>query len=160
MASLALPGFRSGKSSPCCISRISLTMSFSHLARTGMVHRSALVTLGKVPRVHSFTALISPSLSASRKVHTSTAVAKPHTPTSSINTADSSPSTTTPLTAMAMQGSNQLSLETPKNGAGEYFGSSKWRGSDSLRWLGCSAWWLEKHSGAHIASLNRLRWRR
>ncbi|KAJ9105164.1 hypothetical protein QFC19_003624 [Naganishia cerealis] len=52
-----------------------------------------------------------------RNVHTTATAAKPHTPTSSINTADSSPSTTTPLTALAMQGSNQLSLETPKNGA-------------------------------------------
>ncbi|KAJ9106184.1 hypothetical protein QFC21_001328 [Naganishia friedmannii] len=52
-----------------------------------------------------------------RNVHTTTAVAKPHTPTASLQPSDASPSTTTPLTAMAMQGSNQLSLETPQNGA-------------------------------------------
>ncbi|KAJ9124144.1 hypothetical protein QFC22_000941 [Naganishia vaughanmartiniae] len=80
MASLALPGFRSIRSSS--IARRTAIASFS-----------------------------------SRNVHTSTSVAKPHTPTASLQPSDSSPSTTTPLTAMAMQGSNQLSLETPQNGA-------------------------------------------
>lgn len=95
-----------------------------------MVHRSALASLGMSLPSHRVTRS-DPALSptASRKVHTSTAVAKPHTPTASINTADSSPSTTTPITAMAMQGSNQLSLETPKNGAGECRTKSiEWRG--------------------------------
>ena len=52
---------------------------------------------------------------------TSTAIARlPSTPTSAIHTRDSSPSTSLNMTAIAMQGSNQLSLETPKNGAGGY----------------------------------------
>ena len=44
----------------------------------------------------------------------------PHVPRSAINTTDPSPSTSTPMTALAMSGSNQLSLETPKNGAGQF----------------------------------------
>ncbi|KAJ9112120.1 hypothetical protein QFC20_002301 [Naganishia adeliensis] len=78
----------------------SLVLPGFRSARSGMVHKTALASL------------------ASRKVHTSTAVAKPHTPTANLMPSDSTPSTTTPLTAMAMQGSNQLSLETPQNGAG------------------------------------------
>ena len=51
---------------------------------------------------------------------TNTAVAlRPNTPSASINTADSTPSTTNPVTRIAQQGSNQLSLETPRNGAGK-----------------------------------------
>jgi hypothetical protein len=55
---------------------------------------------------------------------TNTAIAlRPNTPSASINTADSSPSTTNPVTRIAQQGSNQLSLETPRNGAGKLHGS-------------------------------------
>jgi len=51
---------------------------------------------------------------------TNTAIAlRPNTPSASINTADSTPSTTNPVTRIAQQGSNQLSLETPRNGAGK-----------------------------------------
>lgn len=50
-----------------------------------------------------------------------TAIAmKPATPSASIQTRDMNPSTSTPMTALAQQGSNQLSLETPRNGAGEW----------------------------------------
>jgi hypothetical protein len=55
---------------------------------------------------------------------TNTAIAlRPNTPSASINTADSTPSTTNPVTRIAQQGSNQLSLETPRNGAGKLFES-------------------------------------
>ncbi|RSH93313.1 NADH dehydrogenase Fe-S protein subunit 7 ndufs7 [Saitozyma podzolica] len=61
-------------------------------------------------------ASILPGLRAARPL-SSTALALRQTPSSSINTSDSSPSTTTPVTALAQRGSNQLSLETPRNGA-------------------------------------------
>jgi hypothetical protein len=55
-----------------------------------------------------------------RALHSSPVAFKPHTPTSAINSSDYNPSTTTPKTAIAQQGSNQLSLETPANGAGQF----------------------------------------
>jgi hypothetical protein len=58
------------------------------------------------------------TLSAARPL-SSTALALRQTPSASLNASDSSPSTTTPVTALAQRGSNQLSLETPRNGAGE-----------------------------------------
>jgi NADH dehydrogenase (ubiquinone) Fe-S protein 7 len=51
-------------------------------------------------------------------LYTSQIAQKPHTPTSALNSSDSSPSTTTNKMALAQAGSNQLSLETPQNGAG------------------------------------------
>ncbi|KAG7528035.1 hypothetical protein FFLO_06455 [Filobasidium floriforme] len=54
---------------------------------------------------------------AARSFYTSQIAQKPHTPTSAVNSADSSPSTTTNQMALAQAGSNQLSLETPQNGA-------------------------------------------
>lgn len=60
------------------------------------------------------------SLVASRRSLSSTStLMKPSTPTASINTNDSSPSTPEgmPITTRAQQGSNQLSLETPRNSA-------------------------------------------
>lgn len=53
----------------------------------------------------------------SRSIHSTPTPLKPQTPTSSLNSSDYTPSTTTPKTAIAQQGSNQLSLETPRNGA-------------------------------------------
>ncbi|WVW86936.1 NADH dehydrogenase [ubiquinone] iron-sulfur protein 7, mitochondrial [Kwoniella bestiolae CBS 10118] len=58
-----------------------------------------------------------PALAIGRPISNSAIALRPNTPTSSLNTADSSPSTTTPATAIAQRGSNQLSLETPRNGA-------------------------------------------
>ncbi|KAK6908462.1 NADH dehydrogenase [ubiquinone] iron-sulfur protein 7, mitochondrial [Kwoniella mangroviensis CBS 8507] len=58
-----------------------------------------------------------PAFAIARPISNTAIALRPNTPTSSINTADSSPSTTTPATAIAQRGSNQLSLETPRNGA-------------------------------------------
>nr|XP_031857712.1 NADH dehydrogenase [ubiquinone] iron-sulfur protein 7, mitochondrial [Kwoniella shandongensis]KAA5524784.1 NADH dehydrogenase [ubiquinone] iron-sulfur protein 7, mitochondrial [Kwoniella shandongensis] len=58
-----------------------------------------------------------PAFAIARPISNTAIALRPNTPTSSLNSADSSPSTTTPLTAIAQAGSNQLSLETPRNGA-------------------------------------------
>jgi hypothetical protein len=50
-----------------------------------------------------------------------TAIALRHTPQAMMNTTDTNPSTEMPATRIAQQGSNQLSLETPRNGAGKCF---------------------------------------
>ena len=55
-----------------------------------------------------------------RSFYTSQIAQKPHTPSAAINSSDYSPSTTTNKMALAQQGSNQLSLETPQNGAGAF----------------------------------------
>lgn len=61
---------------------------------------------------------------------TNTAIAlRPATPTPSIQTRDFNPSTSMHATAVAQQGSNQLSLETPRNGAGAFvFHARTWMG--------------------------------
>ncbi|CAD6577068.1 MAG: NADH dehydrogenase Fe-S protein subunit 7 ndufs7, partial [Tremellales sp. Tagirdzhanova-0007] len=64
-----------------------------------------------------------PVLAIARPLSSTASALVPHVPRSAINTTDPSPSTSTPMTALAMSGSNQLSLETPKNGA-EYVLSS------------------------------------
>ncbi|ODN78671.1 NADH dehydrogenase [ubiquinone] iron-sulfur protein 7, mitochondrial [Cryptococcus amylolentus CBS 6039] len=58
-----------------------------------------------------------PALAITRPLSNTAIALRPSTPTSSINTYDHSPSTTLPETTIAQQGSNQLSLETPRNGA-------------------------------------------
>ncbi|WVO13892.1 NADH dehydrogenase [ubiquinone] iron-sulfur protein 7, mitochondrial [Cryptococcus depauperatus] len=63
------------------------------------------------------TAPIRPSLAFVRPISSTVIALRNQTPTSSINTYDSNPSTTLPDTTIAQQGSNQLSLETPRNGA-------------------------------------------
>nr|ODN95650.1 NADH-quinone oxidoreductase subunit B 2 [Cryptococcus depauperatus CBS 7855] len=60
---------------------------------------------------------IRPSLAFVRPISSTVIALRNQTPTSSINTYDSNPSTTLPDTTIAQQGSNQLSLETPRNGA-------------------------------------------
>ncbi|KAK4684971.1 NADH dehydrogenase (ubiquinone) Fe-S protein 7, partial [Tremellales sp. Uapishka_1] len=62
------------------------------------------------------TSALRPTLAIARPL-SNTAIANRQTPTSAINTADGAPSSTTPLTRIANEGSNQLSLETPRNGA-------------------------------------------
>ncbi|TYJ52948.1 NADH dehydrogenase [ubiquinone] iron-sulfur protein 7, mitochondrial [Cryptococcus floricola] len=58
-----------------------------------------------------------PALAITRPLSNTAIALRPSTPTSSINTYSHSPSTTLPETTIAQQGSNQLSLETPRNGA-------------------------------------------
>ncbi|ODO00846.1 NADH-quinone oxidoreductase subunit B 2 [Cryptococcus wingfieldii CBS 7118] len=58
-----------------------------------------------------------PALAITRPLSNTAIALRPSTPTSSINTYSHAPSTTLPETTIAQQGSNQLSLETPRNGA-------------------------------------------
>ncbi|OXM79068.1 NADH-quinone oxidoreductase subunit B 2 [Cryptococcus neoformans Bt63] len=58
-----------------------------------------------------------PALAIARPLSSTAFALRPHTPTSAINSYSHSPSTTLPDTTIAQQGSNQLSLETPRNGA-------------------------------------------
>ncbi|WVR08061.1 NADH dehydrogenase [ubiquinone] iron-sulfur protein 7, mitochondrial [Kwoniella sp. DSM 27419] len=61
---------------------------------------------------------IRPAFAIARPISNTAIALRPGAvPTSQLNHADSSPSTTNPATAIAQRGSNQLSLETPKNGA-------------------------------------------
>lgn len=69
-------------------------------------------------RIHaSFTRSSTDSPSAARPLSNTAIALRPHTPTSAINSYSHSPSSITPDTTLAQQGSNQLSLETPRNGA-------------------------------------------
>ncbi|KAI9638935.1 uncharacterized protein MKK02DRAFT_31215 [Dioszegia hungarica] len=63
--------------------------------------------------------MLRPASAISRNLATTAIALRPNTPSASINSASSSPSTTNPVTAIAQRGSNQLSLETPRNGAGK-----------------------------------------
>ncbi|WVQ89581.1 NADH dehydrogenase [ubiquinone] iron-sulfur protein 7, mitochondrial [Cryptococcus gattii] len=58
-----------------------------------------------------------PALAITRPLSNTALARRPHTPTSAINSYSHSPSSITPDTTLAQQGSNQLSLETPRNGA-------------------------------------------
>ncbi|KIR56687.1 NADH-quinone oxidoreductase subunit B 2 [Cryptococcus gattii Ru294] len=57
------------------------------------------------------------ALAIARPLSNTALARRPHTPTSAINSYSHSPSSITPDTTLAQQGSNQLSLETPRNGA-------------------------------------------
>ncbi|ORY34727.1 hypothetical protein BCR39DRAFT_514195 [Naematelia encephala] len=62
------------------------------------------------------TSALRPSFAIARPF-SRTSITRDQVPTASLQKRDYNPSTSTPMTAIAMKGSNQLSLETPRNGA-------------------------------------------
>lgn len=107
-----LPGLRAGKhTSP--LTRLVATSS--HAAAVKPAAFRPALAIGTHPRFTTRSSTDSPS--AARPLSNTALARRPHTPTSAINSYSHSPSSITPDTTLAQQGSNQLSLETPRNGA-------------------------------------------
>lgn len=104
-----LPALRSGKHAPTsCRHR-------SHATAVKPASFRPALAIGTHPLRTARPSSDSPS--AARPLSSTAIALRPHTPTSAINSYSHSPSTTLPDTTIAQQGSNQLSLETPRNGA-------------------------------------------
>jgi len=117
MASVLSTGLRSGRTTRHIetmgeiADSLRLSTSNNVCDQTCLRHRYVYTVLPGCPTVSDQTA---------RPISNTAIALRPNTPSASINTADSTPSTTNPVTRIAQAGSNQLSLETPRNGAGKH----------------------------------------